>query len=182
MSDEVENMEAQKIPQPHRWNIGRVRDSVPALGASHSPVSVGVPGVGLSGSPVVGSAMVERVPASTPAWCESASVVVTGVAVALVVDVVRAPDSKSPAGYTVDEPDEDDVERCEEAVAKEMARRFGPVELPWWAGLGVAFGGLYLGVRRARKPIPVPVGTVIEASEVSSAPKPPTIARRGSDE
>lgn len=75
-----------------------------------------------------------------------------GVTEIVLTRIVTAPDSRAPEGYDVEEPDSDDVETLETAIAEGYLAKFPDHDVPWWLGMALAAGSMGVSMYRTRKP------------------------------
>lgn len=77
-------------------------------------------------------------------------------------------------GREPNDPDEQDVDRFQEALDEGLALKFGSAAAPWWLGCALAAGGVYAGMRVGAARLQDPASTPAPAIKPDHAPaKPP---------
>lgn len=145
-------------------NVGQARAAFAARPAPvvdpASPVPAATPG-----APPTAAAAVVKATAGGAAASVVVGKLVTGIAVVASMENCAKPTEAAPRGYEVLEPDDDDIETAEQAVAEGFRQKFPDGNVPWWLGTLFAMGNLYLGVRKTRKARPAPVGEIKPAEK-----------------
>lgn len=176
----------EAVSSPARWNAARARlalvPAAPVTAPDKAPAE-NAPAAASSPSP---GAEVARVTAHAHSASKAIGKLAANVASLVAVDVAAAPTKAAPYGFTVREPDDDDVEALEESTAEGFRRKFPDADIPWWLGMLCAAGNLYVGVRRGRVINPRPLVEIQQIDAAAAAgtsepdgrigPRPPPVS------
>lgn len=131
-----------------------------------APSTGAVPAAAIS--PVVGERPANR------SFAKMASQVAAHVAVLAISDSIRK------KGLEPNPPDDEDLEACAEQTETAFVRALGDAEVPWWAGMALAYGNLYVGMRvGARKSEDDDGRETAPAADPPPPPPPPIVLGRG---
>lgn len=157
------------------WNLARVRAQAPAAAAA--PVAP-APGPAADNksvvippepAPAVVAADGYKAPARSPerarGWADLAGKIVAEGGAAIVLDTCKKADADAPRGYDVPDVDDEDLQKVREEAGEGIREKFGDANVPWWAGMALAFGNMYLTVRRQRVPRGAPVSSLPGVAE-----------------
>lgn len=97
---------------------------------------------------------------------------VAGFAEVAVTSICARPSEEAPYGYLVEGCDEEDLHDLENAAADGFLKKFPDADVPWWLGMVMATGNLYVGARRNRRPREVPIGGIEAGRDTNASLSP----------
>ena len=95
-------------------------------------------------------------------WCKYAGFMGSGVVVKLNASFIRK------GGHQPQPPDDDSVDYLRKSIEDGLRESFGDTAIPWWAAIGMAWGGVYASQSIGAKPLPP-----------SERPSPPPVPVHG---
>ena len=154
------------------WNLGKVRAEAGTPAPEAESSALPAQSSTLSAKPSEGAEIANpavRAAVVTTTASRAVGKLFSGVAEIAIVSSCEKPTKDAPNGYHVDSLDEDDLRDLENATAEGFLKKFPDANVPWWLGMVLATGNLYLGARRNRRPREVPK---YEPRTLTSAPTP----------